>query len=276
MLPGYAPVTSATTFHEEWVDEIPKAPGLQLLQMMDAGKDGKLKALYVVGSNPVARYSVDPFALSKSFVVVQDLFLTETAAIADVVLPVATAYEKGGTVTNTAGDVQIVKKAAEFSGVRSDFECIVRLAATMGYDVHKLVPFGGGGTRADMGQSRGAQSGESDRHAVWLSGQNLEPKMSPYDPTALLDEIQRLVPGYAISRLGLLSGHDVHTQLVQITGETGLGQPELVLPSNDTLFTSGTLGRYCKTLGAVIESHEKEADPGIEPGYDPMVRIGGQ
>ncbi len=39
----------------------------------------------------------------------------------------------------------------------------------MGYDVRKLVPFGGGGTRADMGQSRGAQSGESDRHAVWLA-----------------------------------------------------------------------------------------------------------
>ena len=45
-----------------------------------------------------------------------------------------------------------------------------------------------------MGQSRGAQSGEADRHAVWLAEHNLEPKMSPYDPTAMLDEIQRLVP----------------------------------------------------------------------------------
>ncbi len=88
----------------------------------------------------------------------------------------------------------------------------------MGYDVHKLVPFGGGGTRADMGQTRGAQSGEADRHAVWLAEHNLEPKMSPYDPTAMLDEIQRLVPGYDISRLGLLSGQDEHTQLVQIAG----------------------------------------------------------
>ena len=100
--------------------------------------------------------------------------------------------------------------------------------------------------------------------------------MSPFDPTAMLDEIQRLVPGYAISRLGLLSGRDVHSQLIQITGETGLGQPELVLPSNDTLFTSGTLGRYSKALNSVIESHEKEADPGLAAGYDPMVRIGGQ
>ena len=57
----------------------PPTPGLNLLQMVDAAKDGKLKALYVVGSNPVARYNIDPFALSKSFVVVQDMFLTETA-----------------------------------------------------------------------------------------------------------------------------------------------------------------------------------------------------
>ncbi len=128
MLPGYAPVSSATSFHEDWVDEIPSAPGLNLLQMMDAAKDGKLKALYVVGSNPVARYNVDPFALSKSFVVVQDMFLTETASIADVVLPVANAYEKGGTFTNTCGDVQMLKKAGEFAGVRNDFECIIRIA----------------------------------------------------------------------------------------------------------------------------------------------------
>jgi NADH-quinone oxidoreductase subunit G len=255
MLPGYAPITSSTNFHVEWVEEIPHTPGLNLLQMMDAAKDGKLKALYVVGSNPVARYNVDPFALSKVFVVTQDMFLTETAAAGDVVLPVASAYEKAGTFTNTCGDVQMLKKAGEFSGVRSDFECIVRIAASMGHNVRNLVPFRGGGTRADMGQSRGAQSGEADRHAVWLAEHNLEPKMSPFDPTAMLDEVQRLVPGYDISRLGLLSGNDVHTQLVQITGEIGTGHPELVLPSNDTLFTSGTLGRYSATLNSVMERY---------------------
>jgi NADH-quinone oxidoreductase subunit G len=273
MLPGYAPVESATGFHEEWLDKIPAAPGLNLLQMMDAAKNGNLKALYVVGSNPVARYNIDPFALSKSFVVVQDMFLTDTAAIADVVLPVANAYEKGGTVTNTCGDVQVLKKAGEFAGVRNDFECIVRIASSMGYDVRKLVPFGGGGTRADMGQTRGAQSGEADRHAVWLAEHNLEPKMSPFDPTAMLDEIQRLVPGYDISRLGLLSGHDEHTQLVQITGATGLGHPELVLAANDTLFSSGTLGRYSPTLNTVMERYSA-SPPELElaADYDPTAR----
>ena len=65
LLPGYAPVDSATKFHEEWVDAIPKAAGLNLLQMVEAAKAGKLKALYVVGSNPVARYNFDPFALCR-------------------------------------------------------------------------------------------------------------------------------------------------------------------------------------------------------------------
>ena len=108
MLPGYAPVDSHTNFHVEWADEIPCTPGLDLLQMMDAAKQGQLKALYVVGSNPVARYNIDPFALSKTFVVTQDMFLTETAAASDVVLPVASAYEKAGTFTNTCGDVQML------------------------------------------------------------------------------------------------------------------------------------------------------------------------
>jgi len=256
MLPGYAPVDSATRLHDQWSDAIPTAVGLNLLQMADAAKDGRLKALYVVGSNPVARYNIDPFALSKAFVVVQDMYLTDTARIADVVLPVANAYEKSGTYTNTAGDLQLLKKAADFGGTRTDFECIVRIAQTMGYDVSKLVPFGNSGTRADMGQTRGAHSGESDQQAVWLTARNLEPKMSPYDPVSMLDEIQELVPGYDVSRLGILAGQDEHTQLVQITGATGMGDPELILPACDTLFTSGTLGHYSATLNSVVERHQ--------------------
>src|SRR5205814_303838 len=137
-----------------------------------------LRALYVVGSNPVARYSVTSLGPAKPFVVVQDLFLTETATLADVVLPAASAYEKSGTFTNTCGDLQQVQKAGDFAGTKTDFEIIVQIASRMGFDVRKLVPFGAA-MRADMGQSRGAQSGEADRHAVWLRANNLEPKMSP-------------------------------------------------------------------------------------------------
>jgi NADH-quinone oxidoreductase subunit G len=76
----------------------------------------------------------------KAFVVVQDMFLTETAVMADVVLPAANAYEKSGTMTNTCGDVQLVKKAGEISGTKADFEMIVRIADAMGFDVRNSFP----------------------------------------------------------------------------------------------------------------------------------------
>ena len=213
LLPGYHPI-SAGAASSITSGVVPQTAGLDFPGMVEAGKSGKLKALYVVGSNPIGRLNIDPFAFSNSFVVVQDMFLTETAVMADVVLPAANAYEKSGSMTNTCGDVQLVKKAGEISGTKTDFEMIVRIADAMGFEVRKLVPFGGG-TRADMGQSRGAQSGEADRHAVWLEMQGLEPKLSPLDPMAILDEIQRLVPGYDVSRVNLLAGNSEHTSLDQ-------------------------------------------------------------
>ena len=183
------------------------------------------------------------------------MFLTETASIADVVLPAANAYEKSGTFTNTAGDLQLVKKAGEVTGTKSDFEMIVRITDAMGFDVKKLVPFGGG-TSADMGQSRGAQSGEADQHGVWLQANGLEPKLNPFDPVAIFDEIQRLVPGYAVSRLNLLSGNSVRTSL-ENTGASLAQEPGLIVPADNSLFSSGTLGRYSRALQAVAE-HQQE------------------
>jgi len=158
-------------------------------------------------------------------------------------------------VTNTCGDVQIVKKASEVNGPKSDFEMIVRIADAMGYDVRNLVAFGRGES-ADMGQSRGAQSGEADRHAVWLEANGLESKMSPFDPMAIFDEIQRLVPAYAISRLNLLAGNDEHTRLSQ-GGPGAEHDPALIVPANDNLFTSGTLGRYSRALNSVMENRSR-------------------
>ena len=153
-----------------------------------------------------------PTALKNTFLIVQDIFLTETASIADVVFPAASLYEKTGTVTNTFGDVQLVRKAADRAGVKSDFEILVRLAGAMGADVKTLVPFGLNGVTADLGQSRGAQAGEADRHSVWLAAHDLEPKLSPFDPLAVLDEIERLIPAYKLDRLNLFGGNDVSTE----------------------------------------------------------------
>ncbi len=252
LLPGYVPLVAGSRFHHEW-GEFPATPGMNVQQMAEAAKSGALGALYVVGANPVARFSIDPFAFNQSFVVVQEMFLTESALIADVVLPVASAYEKSGTFTNTCGDLQMLKKAGDVAGVKTDFEIIVRIAERMGFDLHRLVPFGHA-MRADLGQSRGAQSGEADRHSVWLQEHGLQPRVSPLDPLAMLDEIQRVVPGYDISRINLLAGNDEHTRPEEHATPIADTHPELIVPANDTLFTSGTLGRYSRALNAVIEN----------------------
>ena len=263
MLPGYTPALGNASFGEY---AVPDTAGLDLLGIFDAAANGDLSALYVVGSNPIARYGVDANALKDTFVVVQEMFLTETAALADVVLPAANLYEKSGSVTNSYGDLQQVKKAGDRAGVRTDFEMIVRIADKMGADVGNLVPFGTG-VRADMGQTRGAQSGEADRHAVWLTANNLEPRLSPFDPYAILDEIQRLVPGYDLMRLQLLSGNDQHLSpaATPVKDAAGLVQisnrRDLVLPANDTLFTSGTLGRYSAMLNDLQQNESRRHLP---------------
>jgi len=257
LLPGYVPVTSPGAFVE--YSGLPATPGKTLPEMLEAASKGELGALLVVGANPVAQLLVDPAVLKNTFVIVQDLFLTETAALADVVLPAASLYEKTGTVTNTFGDVQLVKKAADRAGVKPDFEILVRLAGAMGADVRTLVPFGTSGVTADLGQTRGAQAGEADRHAVWLAANNLEPKLSPFDPLAVLDEIERLVPGYTLDRINLFGGNDVRTEpgFVPVSALTAqdITRSDQVVPAHDGLFTSGTLGRYCPALKE-LELHQ--------------------
>ncbi len=98
---------------------------------------------------------------------------------------------------------------------------------------------------------------------MWLEANSLEPKMSPFDPMAILDEIQRLVPGYQVSRINLLTGNDQHTALAG-SGPGALQPAELIAPANDALFTSGTLGRYSNTLNSVIENqHRKPAEADV-------------
>ena len=251
LLPGYLPISANSIAGLGY--SVPLDPGMNLPQMIQAANSGDLGALYIVGANPFARYPFAGRSLAKTFIVAQDMFLTETAEQADVVLPSANAYEKSGTFTNTCGDLQQLKKAGDFAGVKSDFEMIVRVAEKMGFEVSSLVPFGGS-VRTDMGQSRGAQSGEADRHAIWLAANNLEPKLSPLDPEAIFDEIQRLVPGYNVSRINLVSGSDVSTNISGVGRGSEGSASDLIWPANDTLFTSGTLGTYSRALNSVAEN----------------------
>lgn len=267
LLPGYVPVTAPGAFAE--YPNLPATPGKTLPQMFEAAAKGDLGALLIVGANPVPRLKIGAAELRNTFVIVQDLFLTETAALADVVLPATSLYEKSGTVTNTFGDVQMARKAADRPGVKPDFEILVRIASAMNLDVKTLVPFVHGSMTGDLGQSRGAQMGEADRHSVWLEANGLEPKLSPFDPLALLDEIQRLVPGYGPSqsfdRFNLLGGNDVHTEPGNSPGfvpVAALSGAELIVPSHDGLFTSATLGRYSRGLND-LERHQEHEHAGV-------------
>ena len=266
LLPGYVPVATPGAFADEY-SNLSTETGLDAPAMLDAAGNGKLSALFAVSSDPVGAYGVDPAALKNTFVVVQDLFLTETAALADVVLPSASLYEKTGTVTNSFGDVQLAKKAADKAGIKPDFEIIVRIAGAMGADVKKLVPFGNtNGVSADMGQSRGAHSGEADRHAVWLRAHGLEPRLSPFDPLAVLDEIERLVPSYQLDRLNLFGGNDTQSEPGFVPVSDLVSARDLILPAHDGLFTSGTLGAHTAALTELnqyqssIELSETAAD----------------
>jgi NADH-quinone oxidoreductase subunit G len=258
MLPGYLPVAEPGAFETEYPG-LPTTPGKTQSEMLA----GELDALLVVGADPLGKTGVDAAALKNTFVIVQDIFLTETARQADVVFPAASLYEKSGTVTNTFGDVQLVQKGADRPGVKSDFEILVRLVGAMGVDVKTLVPFGKSGVSADLGQSRGVQSGEADRHAVWLAANDLEPRLSPFDPLASLDEIERLVAGYTLDRVNLFGGNDVRTEpgfvpASEVTAANVLGL-ESITSAHDGLFTSAGLGRYSQSLQELEKFQNKDA-----------------
>lgn len=124
-------------FETAWDCKLSPKPGLVLTEMFHAIEEGRLKAIYLIGENPVVS---DPDskhieeALNKlDFLVVQDIFLTETAMLADVVLPGASFAEKDGTFSNTERRVQLVRKAIEPGGIaRPDWQIICDLAAKMG------------------------------------------------------------------------------------------------------------------------------------------------
>jgi NADH-quinone oxidoreductase subunit G len=109
---------------------VPGDGGLRLDEMLKT----QLDVLWVVGANPYKGLGSGGSGLGKSagFLVVQDMFLTETAQQADVVLPAANAYEKNGTVTNTTGEVQRLKHAINTMGAKPDLEIMGFLAREMG------------------------------------------------------------------------------------------------------------------------------------------------
>ncbi len=140
LLPGYQAVTNPDLrkkFEAAWGTTLPGLPGLTVVEMMAAAEEGKIRAMYIMGENPVIS---DPDAShvvtalnALDFLVVQDIFLSETAALADVVLPAAASLEKDGTFTNTERRVQRIRKAVLPAGLsQPDWYILSSLAKRMG------------------------------------------------------------------------------------------------------------------------------------------------
>ncbi len=221
--PGYAHTDDAGAregFEKLWGSAIPSRAGQTAPQMIDAAQAGKLKALYVVGANPLAHYGTLGYGRAKlELLIVHEMFLTETAKQADVVFPAASAYEKEGTVTNTSGEVQLLHKAAEVMGARSDFDLLRILS-------HQLEKLG---------------LGKAFHYKT---------------PAAVFEEIRRAVPAYNVQIAGLLTGGAEPTR-VQFArnGHAPYDVPSgLIRSAQDTLFTSGTLGRFCTMMQSLPEA----------------------
>ena len=142
LLPGYRPVDLSMgreEFERRWGERLSPDRGLTLVEMIQGAISGHITSMYVIGENPVI---TDPDrsktieALKRlDFFVCQDIFLSDTARFADVVLPGASFTEKDGTFTNTERRVQRLKKAIDPPGdARTDMEILLMLGKSMGYE----------------------------------------------------------------------------------------------------------------------------------------------
>ena len=221
-LPGYAVVDDARREAYERLagGVISSKAGLTAPQMVEAAQGGKLKALYVVGANPFAHFGTPGLGRGKlGLLIVHEMFLTDTAKVADIVFPAASAYEKDGTVTNTSGEIQLLRKGAEVMGPRTDFDLLRILS-------HQLEKLG---------------LGKAFQYKT---------------PAAVFDEIRKAVPGYNVVQAALLTGGAEATRVrVSKNGHGPYDVPAgLIRSAQDTLFTSGTLGRFCTMMESLPEA----------------------
>ncbi|MCP5083457.1 MAG: formate dehydrogenase subunit alpha [Alphaproteobacteria bacterium] len=160
-LPGYHDIkdpVDRAKFEKAWGVPMPEDQYHTVVEMEEGAVHGSIKAMYIMGENPMGSSpdiaEVEHGLKNLEFLAVQDLFLSETAALADVVFPAASFAEKEGTFTNTERRVQLVRKAVEPpGGARADWEIICDVSTAMGYpmsyadaaeimeEIASLVPF---------------------------------------------------------------------------------------------------------------------------------------
>lgn len=142
VLPGYQAVTNPdlrAKFEKSWGKTLPAQAGLTVVEMMRAAGEGRIRAMFIMGENPVISdpdiSHVIESLKALDFLVVQDIFLSDTAALADVVLPACSSFEKDGTFTNTERRVQRVRRGTEPVGLSwPDWKILCELGKMMGWE----------------------------------------------------------------------------------------------------------------------------------------------
>ncbi len=147
-LPGYQKPNDEKAikrFEEAWGSDFARKKGLTVTQIFDAAIEDKIKSIYIIGENPLLSDSdtnhVRKALENLDFLVVQDIFMTETAKMANVVLPASSFMEKDGTFTNTERRVQRVRKVIEpVGGSKPDWEILSGIIKAMGFDLEYNSP----------------------------------------------------------------------------------------------------------------------------------------
>jgi len=145
---GYQPVADEAAnkkFSEAWGRDLPKKPGITILEMFNGIDEGKIKALYVIGENPLVTdpdlHHVEAALKKLDVFIVQDIFLTQTAKNATIVLPGTSFAEKDGTFSNTERRVELVRQAIKPVGEsRPDWQIVQDLSTRMGYPMNYASP----------------------------------------------------------------------------------------------------------------------------------------
>ena len=138
-LPGFQPLgddVAKSKFEDLWKAEISSKEGLNAQEILAAASNGSIKGLYIVGENPVDTYpnrkQVADSLGKLDFLVVQDMFMTSTAKMAHVVLPVSAPYEKSGTFTSAERRIQKLNPSSKQALGKTDLEIFMTLASKMG------------------------------------------------------------------------------------------------------------------------------------------------
>ncbi|MDD3674363.1 formate dehydrogenase subunit alpha [Thauera propionica] len=187
MLPDYQRVSEPAVrarFEALWQAPLSDTPGLTVVEIMDAACEGRIRGMYVEGENPAMS---DPdldharAGLAKlEHLVVQDIFLTETAMLADVVLPASSLYEKTGSFTNTDRLVQLAQPVLPLPGdARQDWWIIQEMARRLGLDWHYAGPHE---VFAELAQAMPSYAGLSWDMLVH-DGAVVAPKFSAAEPS---------------------------------------------------------------------------------------------